>query len=112
MPTSAHMGRTNSMSAPNMSRIRRVMGGIVAAGHPKIRKNVQGAQQVIDSVGTTCLLGRCATSGMPTSYYHESRLHLSLDRDSPNPRPVQSLGKVIAIPEVGGLHHRYERRAA
>ena len=45
-------------------------------------------------------------------YYHESRLHLSLDRDSPNSRPVQSLGKVIAIPEVGGLHHRYERRAA
>src|SRR6266704_4694764 len=43
-------------------------------------------------------------------YYHESRLHLSLDRDSPNSRPVQSLGKVIAIPEVGGLHHRYERR--
>src|SRR5881398_981904 len=32
-------------------------------------------------------------------YYHESRLHLSLDRDSPNSRPVQSLGKVIAIPE-------------
>src|SRR5213594_2354014 len=45
-------------------------------------------------------------------YYNESRLHLSLDRDSPNSRPVQSLGKVIAIPEVGGLHHRYERRAA
>src|SRR5437867_12342140 len=45
-------------------------------------------------------------------YYHQSRLHLSLDSDSPNSRPVQSLGKVIAIPEVGGLHHRYERRAA
>src|SRR5213083_37065 len=45
-------------------------------------------------------------------YYNKSRLHLSLDRDSPNSRPVQSLGKVIAIPEVGGLHHRYERRAA
>ena len=45
-------------------------------------------------------------------YYHKSRLHLSLDKDSPDPRPVQSVGKIIAIPEVGGLHHRYERRAA
>jgi len=31
------------------------MGGIVAAGHPEIRKNVHGSTQVIDSVGTTCL---------------------------------------------------------
>ena len=46
------------------------------------------------------------------SYYHRSRLHLSLDKDSPDPRLVQSLGTIFAIPEVGGLHHRYERRAA
>ena len=46
------------------------------------------------------------------SYYHRSRLHLSLDRDSPDGRPVQSVGKIMAIAEVGGLHHRYERRAA
>ena len=45
-------------------------------------------------------------------YYHRSRLHLSLDRDSPDSRPVQSVGAVITVPEVGGLHHRYERRAA
>jgi len=46
------------------------------------------------------------------SYYHKSRLHLSLGKDSPDPRPVQSVGKVVAFAEVGGLHHRYERRAA
>ena len=45
-------------------------------------------------------------------YYHRSRLHLSLDKDSPDPRPLQSVGEIVAIPEVGGLHHRYERRAA
>jgi putative transposase len=45
------------------------------------------------------------------SYYHRSRPHLSLDRDSPDSRSVQSVGKVIACPEVGGLHHRYERVA-
>jgi hypothetical protein len=41
-------------------------------------------------------------------------LDLSLHKDCPWPRPVQlpSAGNVIAFPEVGGLHHRYERRAA
>jgi putative transposase len=47
-------------------------------------------------------------------YYHRTRTHLSLDKDCPDSRPVQSpaRGKVIAIPQVGGLHHRYERLAA
>jgi len=47
-------------------------------------------------------------------YYHRSRTHLGLEKDSPEPRPIQSAdtGRVVAIPEVGGLHHRYERRAA
>jgi putative transposase len=53
------------------------------------------------------------------AYYHESRTPLSLNEDTPEPRPVQppglgvpGLGAVVAIPQVGGLHHRYERRAA
>jgi transposase InsO family protein len=48
------------------------------------------------------------------AYYHESRTHLSLAKDTPEPRPVNpsELGPVVAIPQVGGLHHRYERRAA
>jgi putative transposase len=47
-------------------------------------------------------------------YYHRSRTHLALEKDSPEPRPIQApeSGRIIAIPEVGGLHHRYERRAA
>jgi transposase InsO family protein len=47
-------------------------------------------------------------------YYHESRTHLSLGKDTPGRRPVQppESGRVIARPQVGGLHHRYERRAA
>ena len=44
--------------------------------------------------------------------YHGSRLHFSLDRESPDSRSVQSIGEIVAIPEVGGLHRRYERRAA
>ena len=47
-------------------------------------------------------------------YYHESRTHLSLAKDTPQARPVHppGLGRIVAIPQVGGLHHRYERRAA
>ncbi len=46
-------------------------------------------------------------------YYHESRCHLSLDRNAPVPRRVEppSEGTVVAIPQVGGLHHRYCRAA-
>ena len=48
------------------------------------------------------------------AYYHGSRTHLSLAKDCPDPRPIQppSSGKVVAVPQVGGLHHRYERLAA
>jgi putative transposase len=48
------------------------------------------------------------------SYYHRARTHLALEKDAPEPRLVQAPehGCVIEIPEVGGLHHRYERRAA
>jgi putative transposase len=47
-------------------------------------------------------------------YYERSRTHLGLAKDPPIPRPVQrpSVGRVIETPQVGGLHHRYERRAA
>ena len=47
-------------------------------------------------------------------YYHRSRTHLSLGKDAPEPRAIQppEKGDVVAVPQVGGLHHRYERRAA
>jgi putative transposase len=47
-------------------------------------------------------------------YYQPTRTHLSLDKDCPDSRPItpRNIGKVVAIPQVGGLHHRYERLAA
>ena len=46
-------------------------------------------------------------------YYHSSRIHLSLAKDAPVSRPVSvGQGTVVPFPKVGGLHHRYERRAA
>jgi putative transposase len=48
------------------------------------------------------------------SYYHGARTHLSLQKDAPTTRRVQTPteGHMVAFPEVGGLHHRHERRAA
>jgi putative transposase len=48
------------------------------------------------------------------AYYHGARTHLSLDKDAPEPRPVErpARGRIVQTPLVGGLHHRYSRRAA
>jgi putative transposase len=48
------------------------------------------------------------------SYYHRARTHLALDKDAPDVRPVElsDAGRIVEILEVGGLHHRYGRRAA
>src|SRR6266481_934557 len=47
-------------------------------------------------------------------YYEHSRTHLALEKDAPEPRAIQprEAGIVVELPQVGGLHHRYERRAA
>jgi transposase InsO family protein len=47
-------------------------------------------------------------------YYHRWRTHLSVARACPEPRPVlpPGRGSVVEIPEMGGLHHHYERVAA
>ena len=50
------------------------------------------------------------------AYFHEDRCHLSLDKDPPVTRPVtpkpSPSAKVIALPRIGGLHHRYAWRDA
>jgi putative transposase len=80
------------------------------------------AERLIGSIRRECLdhlivlgerhLRRILTSY--TVYYHLARTHLALAKDAPTSRRVQGLaeGRVVAFAEVGGLHHRYERRAA
>ncbi len=48
------------------------------------------------------------------AYYNEDRTHLALGKDTPSGRIAERIegDKVIALPRVGGLHHRYIRRAA
>ena len=79
------------------------------------------AERVIGSIRRECLdhlivlnedhLRRILRSYF--NYYHDSRPHQSLERNSPIPREIEppSQGKIIAIPQVGGLHHRYRRAA-
>jgi putative transposase len=80
------------------------------------------AERLIGSIRRECLnhvliLGEWhlrRTLARYFAYYHQARTHLSLDKDAPAGRPTEppELGSVIQIPEVGGLHHRYVRRAA
>jgi transposase InsO family protein len=79
------------------------------------------AERVIGSIRRECLdhlivlnedhLRRILRSYF--NYYHDSRPHQSLERNSPITREIEppSQGKIIAIPQVGGLHHRYRRAA-
>jgi hypothetical protein len=50
------------------------------------------------------------------SYYHHDRCHLGLAKDAPEPRRVSHrpspTANVVALPRVGGVHHRYEWREA
>jgi len=75
------------------------------------------AERLIGSIRRECLdqvvvfgeghLRRILTAY--TGYYNECRTHLSLDKDSPNRRPIQRLGQLVARPILGGLHHQYCR---
>ena len=45
-------------------------------------------------------------------YYHEDRTHDGLGKDTPNRRPIEQrknrTAKLLALPRLGGLHHRYK----
>jgi hypothetical protein len=80
------------------------------------------AEKVMGSLRRECLdhvivLGERHLRRLLTAYLtddHEARTHLALEKDAPTTRRIQmpTEGPVVARPEVGGLHHRYERRAA
>jgi transposase InsO family protein len=43
------------------------------------------------------------------AYYNEVRTHVSLGKDAPLIRSIESYGEIVACPILGGLHHRYRR---
>ena len=42
-------------------------------------------------------------------YYNQTRTHLSLDKDAPISRAIQTAGRIVGCPILGGLHHQYVR---
>jgi transposase InsO family protein len=43
------------------------------------------------------------------NYYNQTRTHLSLNKDSPVTRPIETVGRILPAPILGGLHHQYLR---
>ena len=80
------------------------------------------AERVIDSIRRECLdhiivLGPRHLKRVLTQYvgdYNEVRTHLSLYKDSPDRKPIQSANQsqIIELKKVRGLHHQYTRKAA
>jgi hypothetical protein len=42
-------------------------------------------------------------------YYNGTRTHLSLAKDAPLPRAIKTVGSILPLPVLGGLHHHYVR---
>lgn len=80
------------------------------------------AERLVGSIRRECLdhviiLGERHLRNILKSYfdyYEHTRTHMSLSKDAPWPHAVEppELGHVVQVPQVGGLHHRYQRRAA
>ena len=47
--------------------------------------------------------------GSYLTYYNGTRTHLSLDKDAPISRVIETVGRIIGRPVLGGLHHQYAR---
>jgi hypothetical protein len=78
------------------------------------------AERLIGSIRRECLdhvlvLGETHLRQILSAYadyYNRARTHLALAKDAPVSRPVQTIGSIVAIPFLGGLHHQYARLAA
>ena len=83
-------------------------------GRPGKTDTRRGSSARSDGIVLTMLL--CSASGifaigsiLTKKYYNEARTHLSLHKDAPIPRAVQTVGRTLAMPVLGGLHHQYFR---
>src|SRR4029079_3533044 len=101
----ASMGITEVVSAPSSPCQNPYVERLIGSIRPECLDHIV----VFNEVHLRRVLSRYVVS------YHRARTHLSLAKDAPTPPQVQICtdgARIIAFPEVGGLHHRYERRAA
>jgi hypothetical protein len=75
------------------------------------------AERLIGSIRRECVdhivvLGEAHLRRILTkyaTYYNELRTHRSLGKDAPIHRAIQLVGRIAAVPVLGGLHHHYCR---
>jgi transposase InsO family protein len=75
------------------------------------------AERLIGTIRRECLdhvivLGKAHLRRIPgkyAAYYNESRIHRSLNKDTPFHRTIERLGVITSQPVLGGLHHQYRR---
>jgi hypothetical protein len=77
------------------------LGGNALARYGKFSEPLQSEFKKYNMVVER--LGRHAT------YYNESRIHRSLDKDAPFHRAIERFGVITSQPVLGGLHHQYCR---
>jgi putative transposase len=79
--------------------VERLIGSIRRACLDLIVLSVAGLQRVLADYVAYCM---------------HTRTHLRLGKDAPASRPATPLsaGRIVEIPEVNRLHHRYDRAAA
>ena len=94
------------------------MGITEVLGAPRSPWQRAYVERIIGSIRRNCLdhvmvLDESSLRPILRSYLdYRSRNHLSLGKDAPEPRPMLPAGRIVAIPQVGGLHHRYETLAS
>jgi putative transposase len=91
----------NRASVPMAERVCRTMGGHRASGDRRLLDRARRAPPAPDPPSVRCLLQRG-----PPPYVARRRRAERRDVEPP------SMGRVVAMPRLGGLHHRYGRVAA
>jgi putative transposase len=97
-----HHSQANQLPKPVTERRRRTLGG-------KLQKRLLDHIIVLNVRHLQRLMNEYI------SYYHEDRTHLALEKETPAGRvTAKNSGagsRVILMPRLGGLHHRYDLAA-
>jgi transposase InsO family protein len=87
-PTAPRSPRQNGYAERFIGSIRReCLDHVIVFGEQHLRRVLRSYQQ----------------------YYNDTRTHLSLAKDAPLPRAIKTVGSILPLPVLGGLHHHYVR---
>src|SRR5664279_4585975 len=103
-------GRTSRSEGPASDLTLRPRGCSETRRHPPSQllhereQNILPTDTTVTEPRASRSCGRCVVV-----FYNGARTHLSLNKDAPVPRAVQTVGRVFPAPILGGLHHQYVR---